>query len=187
MQGSCASSESSLRGKIHAAAWLLAPLLLLAAAAAQATQPQRDTLQVGDQSGWFQPEECCWVELPRTERLIAAKRAERCSAIGGPVGRFQLWDNHVWLIGLRRCGDARMPLEEIYPEMTGPTPANWLNGRFTAKLDRLCLKEGGVVPVFRTVHQLEIEQGRVVDMQTQTHDGSECHPPLADAPPAAVD
>lgn len=164
------------------AAWWLGPLLMILAAAAQATQPQTDLIQIGDQSGWFIPEECCWVDLPRTERLQAARRAESCSAIGGPVGRFELRGDQVWLTGLRRCGDEHVPLAVIYPELPDPAPADWLTGRFSARLDRLCTKEGGVTPVFRTVHDLVIENGRVVEMQTETHDGSECHPPLSNPP-----
>ena len=114
------------------------------------------------------------VDMPPSERLRAAKRAEACSAIGGPVGRFQLWEGHVWLIGLRRCG-ADVPLEDIYPEMTGPALATWLTGRFRVMFDRTsCLGDGWVKPVYRTIEHLVIDQGRVVDTQTETADLAGC-------------
>jgi len=156
--------------------WLLISALLLAPAWGQATEPLRDILHIEGQSGPFAPEECCWVDLPRTERLIAAKRAQRCSAIGGPVGRFQLWEDRIWLIGLYRCG-GDMQLDEIYPEMEGPTLASWLNGQFSVRLELMCFTEGAM-PVFRTTHSFVVEHGEVVETQTETHDGSDCFPPL---------
>lgn len=178
MQGKGSASPRMVA--VHAAAWMLTSMLLVAAGASQATEPMRDTLQVGERSGRFIPEECCWVDLPRTERLIAARRAQLCSAIGGPVGRFELRGEEVWLAGLRVCG-GEMPLDEIYPEMTGPTPATWLNGRFRIDLDFLCRKWGSTMPVFGTTKHFDIEQGKVVRAETETRDDTECQPPAGHA------
>ena len=112
-------------------------LLVAAPFPALATRPLIDRIIVGDESGEIFPEKCCWLELPRTGGLIAAKRSEACSAIGGPVGRFELVGKQIWLVGLHRCsGD--MPLKHVYPEMPDRTPATWLNGRYFVKLSPMC-------------------------------------------------
>lgn len=149
-------------------------LASLALFPAHATEPLAAIIHIDGEEGAFYPDECCWVEIPRNERLRAAARAESCSALGGPVGRFQLWEDHVWLVGLYRCG-GDMPLEEIYPEMEGPTLASWLTGRFTARFDRgSCGGDGWLKPVFFTTHHLVIEQGRVVSVETETLDPANC-------------
>lgn len=180
MQGKRAGPVSPKKVVAHGAALMLTSMLFLAAGTSQATEPMRDILQIGERSGRFIPEECCWVDLPRTERLRAAKRAQACSAIGGPVGQFELRDEEVWLVGLRVCG-GEMPLDEIYPEMTGPTPATWLNGRFRVDLDRLCFKWASTMPVFGTTKHFDIKQGKVVRVETETRDATECQPPAGHA------
>lgn len=137
-----------------------------------ATEPLSDTLVVDQHSGPFHPQKCCWVELPRTEKLIAAKRAERCSAIGGPVGRFRLADDKIWLVGLRRCG-ADMPLSEIYPELANPAVATWLSGVFFVGLDQICVGPQRKRQ-YRIFLRLEIEKGVVTKMQREERDEAIC-------------
>jgi hypothetical protein len=147
-------------------------LLMAVAPSLSATQPLADTLVIGNERGPIHPEKCCWLELPKTERLIAAKRAEECSAIGGPVGRFELVGQEMWLVGLSRCsGD--MPLEQVYPEFGDRVQANWLSGVFFAKFSPMCITQDGQ-QAYRTVLRLEVGSGVVSSVQRSELDGSIC-------------
>ena len=137
-----------------------------------ATPPLTDTLTIGDERGPIHPEKCCWLELPKTERLITAKRAESCSAIGAPVGRFELVDQKIWLIGLSRCG-GDLPLDQIFPEFGDRVQADWLNGVFFAKFTPMCLTKDGK-EAYRTVLRLEVDSGLVSNMQRNELDESVC-------------
>lgn len=150
----------------------MASLLLALAPATHATQPLADTLVVGKDRGPIHPQNCCWLELPKTQRLVAAKRSEACTAIGGPVGRFELIGRQIWLVGLHRCS-GEVPLEQIYPEMGRRTHAAWLNGVFFAKLHPLCFTSDGQ-PVYRTVLRLNVESGVATTLQRTELDESAC-------------
>jgi len=154
---------------------LVIGLFLGASAICSATEPLVDLLTVDGQQGPFFPDKCCWVDLPRTERLRAAKMAEMCSAIGGPVGNFRLADGKIWLDGLRRCG-GNMPLEEVYPELDQPAFASWLNGMFTAKSGFVChSRHNGFLEYFyRTTLRLRVENGVVTNLQRQENDLVAC-------------
>lgn len=152
--------------------FVLFGLLMAVVPPISATQPLADTLLVGNELGPIHPEKCCWLELPRTERLFAAKRAEACSAIGGPVGRFELVDQKIWLVGLSRCsGD--MPLEQVYPEFGDRVHADWLSGVFFARFSPMCTTPDGQ-EVHRTVLRLEVDSGVVSSMQRSELDDSLC-------------
>ena len=142
-------------------------------ASCSATEPLHDILFIDGHDGPFFPEKCCWVDLPRTEKLIAARRQENCSAIGGPVGRFRIADGKVWLVGLRRCG-GDMPLKEIFPELGNPAFAKWLNGAFRAEVNHMCLSPFSFGSLYRTTFRLEIKDGVVTDMQRQENDEADC-------------
>lgn len=142
------------------------------AALCPATEPLTDVLIVGNDSGPFWPEKCCWIDLPKTERLVEARRAEECSALGGPVGRFQLEDNKIWLVGLRRCrGD--VPLHDIYPELDNPSQATWLNGVLFAKIAPMCITQHGE-RLYRTTLRLEVKKGVVTHLQREEHAEAAC-------------
>ena len=81
---------------------MLCLVLACLAGPASATQPLKDQIVVGALKGHIFPSDCCWVPLPPSEGLRAMKRAEfpGCSAIGGPVGMFELRDRKLWLTGL---------------------------------------------------------------------------------------
>lgn len=144
----------------------------ICAAPARATEPLHDELTFGERSGYIFPAQCCWLALPESEALTAMRRAERCSAIGGPVGRYRYADDKIWLVGLRRCGGP-VPLNDVFPELETPAHAVWLSGEFRAKLDWLCRAKDNS-SVFAVELALRIERGNVVSTKTQRHDRSAC-------------
>ncbi len=148
-------------------------LFLLSAATfpSEATRPLIDTIVVGEESGEILPEECCWVKLPKTESLTAAKLAESCSAIGGPVGRFELIGEQIWLVGLLRCG-GEMPLSYVYPDMPARVPATWLNGTYFVNLSPRCFGPMGAEKNRKHL-TLRVAAG-VASIQAQRIDESEC-------------
>jgi|GEM_PF-2934783 len=158
---------------------LVFALTLGTSAICPATEPLPDTLTVGEHNGIFFPDECCWVGLPQTEKFRAAyiKEFENyCSAIGGIVGRFRLAEGKIWLIGLHNC-DGDIPLEDIYPELSNPAFASWLNGVFFAKINRnhtAWCPPGIPIHVYHTTLRLKIENGVVTDMQRQENDIPTC-------------
>lgn len=139
---------------------------------AMATRPLMDQIVVGDERGEIFPDKCCWVELPATQLLVEAKLAERCSAIGGPVGKFALIDNKLWLEGLFRCG-GDIPLKQIYPDSSGPVPARWLNGKHVLKLTHLCLALDGA-QVYRRVLEINVVRGDVTVIKETLVDTTAC-------------
>src|SRR5690554_2279514 len=146
-------------------------LLLAITYPSAATRPLIDTIVVGEESGEIFPEECCWVELPKTEGLAAAKRSERCSAIGGPVVRFELVEEQMWLVGLRRCG-GDLPLSYVYPEMPDRVLATWLSGRYFVRLSPRCFGANGAEKSRRHL-TLKIDAG-IASIEAQQIDESEC-------------
>ena len=148
--------------------------LLLASAIAGATLPLFDKVVIDGKSGNIFPEKCCWMPLPKTEKLIQARRAENCSAIGGPVGVFEVADGKLWLTGLSKCAGP-LPLKNIYPELRSPAPATWLSGRFTAYTDYQCTSSSSE-PVFRTKTVLVVDAGSVASATSEQIDASQCRP-----------
>lgn len=137
---------------------LLMLALALVAARAGATEPLQDSIEIGGEAAVFLAPKCCWIPMPRSEQLRQARGAERCSAIGGPVGAFRLEGDAVLLVGFRRCsGD--VPLAEIYPDLPDPAPADWLDGVFSALLMQPC--RGGGADAEPKRIQLTLEAGRV--------------------------
>ena len=136
-----------------------------------ATRPLIDTIVVGEESGEIFPEKCCWLELPRTEGLAVAKRAESCSAIGGPVGKFELVNKQMWLVGLLRCS-GEVPLSYVYPEMPERVPATWLNGTYFVKLSPRCFGPMGAERNRKHL-TLKIDAG-IASIEEQKIDESEC-------------
>ena len=151
-------------------------VLLIALSAASfpclATRPMIDRITVGGESGEIFPEECCWVELPKSERLTAAKRAESCSAIGGPVGRFELVGERLWLVGLLRCGGEELPLSHVYPEAPDRVAATWISGTYFVNLSPRCFGAMGATKSRKSM-TLRISAG-VATVEAEKVDESEC-------------
>ena len=146
--------------------------LFLVSGIASATEPLHDQIEVDGQQGVLLPAKCCWVDLPKTERLLEARKAERCSAIGGPVGRFKYENGKLWLVGLYRCG-APVDLREIYPEFDDNVLAVWLNGEFTAQTGWLCRSRNGR-SIYRKTLNLTVIEGRVSAATETNNDESAC-------------
>lgn|GEM_PF-3307841 len=149
-------------------------LLVLTAAAAlpaAATHPLLDRIVVDDRQGEVFPEACCWMPMPKSERLRELRRAQRCSAIGGPVGRFRLQADQMLLDGFVTCsGD--LPLQTVYPDAPTPMPATWLDGRFTIVLTSRC---GSGEPMGGDERiNLRLVQGRVVERTVQPAAETKC-------------
>ena len=144
------------------------------AAPSLATEPLHDQFRTGDQTGWIFPSGCCWVKLPPSELLDEMKRKEMagCSAIGGPVGKFELVDGKLWLTGLMKCsGDVR--LHRVYPELDSPAFANWLSGTFKTRVDFLCYDKT-VRPIYGLEQVLTVEQGVVTAITETKIDPATC-------------
>src|SRR3546814_15829672 len=96
-------------------------------------------------TGFLFPDKCCWVKLPSSDKLDAAKlEGTQCSAIGGPVGNFELADGKLLLRSLRAC-DGDIPLDQIYGEFHGPVVADWVSGKFFVEIDPMCRSKAGVL------------------------------------------
>ena len=130
-----------------------------------ATEPLFSLVRIGEHHGAIYPEECCWMDLPRTQKLRELALAQRCSAIGGPVGQFEITDGKVWLTALRTCG-GEIPLNEVYPEMSGPVVATWLDGRFGAKLVFQCTINS-YQRVYKHSAKIVVEKGIVTELQLE--------------------
>lgn len=140
---------------------------------ATATEPLLDAIDIGDEHGIFMPDQCCWIKLPETQRLRDAKRAQRCTAVGGPVGRFRLEGDKLFLVGLRQCsGD--VPLHDIYPDLTDPAPASWLNGTFhVLSIDHGCRPGRGANTPRETI-TLSVKDGIVTSMNRRFNENEQC-------------
>lgn len=154
------------------------PWVLLAATASGggfATEPLHDHVVIEGKAGLLLPETCCWVKLPPSPALSAAKRSQRCSALGGPVGNFRLQDNKLILVSLRTCS-GELPLQQFYAGAPKEMAATWLSGKFRVELDPLCTTGAGRM-LHATTMQLVVDAGNLVTSQKQTRDGAACHGP----------
>src|SRR3546814_19671339 len=126
-------------------------------------------------TGFLFPDKCCWVKLPSSDKLDAAKlEGTQCSAIGGPVGNFELADGKLLLRSLRAC-DGDIPLAQIYGEFHGPVVADWVSGKFFVEIDPLCRSKAGVL-LHRESQPLIIEAGTIVSSEKQVLAESASHP-----------
>jgi len=137
-----------------------------------ASEPLHDRLIIGESEGIIFPEKCCWLDLPKSKKLRELKFKQRCSAIGGPVGIFTLADGKLWLTGLRVCG-GEISLNEVYPDRSSNTFANWLNGKFYAYMDFLC-RISKSKKIYKTELELNVEKGVVISKRVISNDESAC-------------
>lgn len=149
-------------------------LFIFWASHAFSTQPLVDDFMYGDRKGSIFPTECCWMDLPESEQLRGLKQeGQACSAMGGPVGKFKYENGSLWLTGLRSCGGSHA-LNSVFPELSNPALAVWLNGSFQARLDWLCRTKHNQY-VYKTELKLEVEKGVVVSMIEKHYDKSTCN------------
>jgi len=149
-------------------------LFIFWASNAFSTQPLIDDFIYGDREGIIFPTECCWMDLPKSQKLLELRiEGQNCSAMGGPVGKFKYANGRLWLTGLRRCGGS-IELNSVFPELSNPALAVWLNGNFYAKLDWLCRNEQNLY-VYKTELTLEVEKGVVISLIEKHYDKSTCN------------
>ena len=146
--------------------------LSLVASTAWATMPIRATITIGDLDGWITGSACCRVSVPENEVLLTIRKGENCRSGGTPVGRFELVDGKLWLVGLLACKGA-IPLRDVYPESTGPVVASWLTGTFDVQLMVACPPEGGSKSN-RARRELTLRDGIDVSTAEQTTLVSDC-------------
>ena len=134
--------------------------LFLISGAAYATPPLRDSLEFQSQITPMFPSTGSWLELPASAKLEEMRRAEEgCSAIGGPVGRWRVIDNRLWLSSLSRCrGDVE--LSAVYGGSNEPILAVWVSAELiTFGGKPLCV--GPYFTFWEKTIKLKVEQGVV--------------------------
>lgn len=152
---------------LRQAAHLFALLLALWVPASWATEPLFDRIDMNGHSGRLLDNARGWLDLPESEQLRAMARAEQCTAMGGPRGRYKVADGKLWLHGLYRCaGD--MALSAVYPGTSQPMFANWVTGTLTAEFGPIVCRSKNGLPVFEEVVTFTVDAGKITDL-THVH------------------
>lgn len=138
-----------------------AVLLILCSSASMATEPLFDRVEIEGQSGRLHDNVRGWLELPESEQLRSMTRAENCTAIGGPRGKFKVAEGMLLLHGLYRCG-GDIELSSVYPSISRPVVAKWVTGKLTAEIgDIVCWTKNGS-PVYERLATISVEAGKVI-------------------------
>ena len=154
----------------HALRTLLASLLWVASSAL-ATTPLFDRIEVEGQRGNLHQKEKVWLDLPRSEKLQEFRRAERCSAIGGPRGEYIVQDGKLWLSRLYRCG-GNIDLKEVYSQQDQPILATWVTGELVAEVGKtICMSTKGSFFIYETDIKMQVEEGAIKSMQSKSNVG----------------
>ena len=154
----------------HALRALLASLLWIASSAL-ATTPLFDKIEVEAQRGNLRQKEKGWLDLPRSEKLQEFRRAERCSAIGGPRGEYFVQDRKLWLYRLYRCSGS-IELKEVYPQRDQPILATWVTGELVAEVGKtICMSTKGSFFIYETEIKMQVDEGEIKSMQSKSNVG----------------
>lgn len=97
---------------------------------------------------------------------------EYCSAIGGPVGTYEIRGNRLMLLAMRTCGGS-IPVQELLPELPSPAPATWVTGKFTVLLDRQCFSPEGT-EIYKTMINLSVADGVILSMREEQGEVGRC-------------
>lgn len=152
---------------------VLGMFLLALVESGHATEPLYSQLEIEGMRGLIYPEGKTWVSLPRNEAMRQARRLHMlCSAIGGPVGRFRIEQDRLWLVGLETCS-GEMPVSDIYPGMQLPQLAHWLSGNFVGKVGRNCITRDHRTAFETTLH-FTVDEGQVTEVGRQLWDPTVC-------------
>jgi hypothetical protein len=129
-----------------------------------ATTPLSDRLEFESETTNMWTASGNWLEVPRSDKLQEMRRAERCSAKGGPKPRWRVSDGKLWLVGFHRCaGD--LPLTAIYDDTTAPVLADWVTADLVTNRGPYLCNSGPYGPaVFATTVRLRVEGGVVNDI-----------------------
>jgi hypothetical protein len=145
-------------------------LLATLSRASEATVPLFDRLEVEGQSAMLRDVKGGWLPLPRSERLQELVRAERCSAIGGPRGKYRISDGKLWLVGLFRCG-GNITLESVYGGTGEPMLAEWISGDLVSDRGKpLCIRRGFFAPpIYERRMMFRVDRGVVTDLRQESN------------------
>ena len=152
---------------------------LLAPVVVHATEPLFDRVEMDGYAGRLHDAQRGWLELPHSEQFRALALSERCSAIGGPRGKFKVVNGQLWLYGLYRCaGD--LSVQDVYPDSPAQVVATWVTGELVAELGRWVCQSRKGSPLFEKTAHLVVEEGRVKSVRYVT--GSPTQECARDAP-----
>lgn len=135
-------------------------VLLLGSPAAWATAPLFDLVEIDGLSGRLHDRTRGWVDLPESERLHAMARAESCSALGGPRGKYKVANGSLWLHGLYRCG-GDVEVASVYPDMSLPVVATWVTGELIAEVGKVVCTSKLGPPIFERMATISVRAGKV--------------------------
>ena len=129
-----------------------------------ATSPLSDRLEFENETTNMWTANGAWLEVSRSDKLQEMRRAEKCSARGGPKPRWRVSDGKLWLVGFHRCiGD--LPLVAIYDDATEQILADWVTAELVTNRGPYLCNSGPYGPaVFATTVRLKVEGGVVRDI-----------------------
>ena len=137
----------------------------LFSAPATATPPLSDHLEFENETTNMWTAAGAWLSVPHSDKLQEMRRAERCSAKGGPKPSWRVADGKLWLVRFHRCS-GEVPLEAIYDQITSPVFADWVTADLlTNRGPFLCLSGPYGPTVYATTVTLKIDHGIVKDIK----------------------
>jgi hypothetical protein len=143
--------------------------VMLASAAAMATTPLFDSLEYNGQRVALHEVGKGWLDMPRSPKVRELVLNERCSAIGGPRGRYRIEGGKLWLTGLHVCsGD--VSLAYAYGK-ADPIEAVWVTGQLRADAgEPLCVPRN--YPSYAVLERriiLQVEAGAVTSSKEESN------------------
>jgi len=151
--------------------------VLWSCSAVFATTPLFDSIEIEGQRGALHQKEGGWLPLPYSEELQEFRRAERCTAIGGPRGEYMVQDDKLWLHSLHRCR-GKIEIKEVYPGDGQPILATWVTGELIAEVgESLCMSIRGGFFLREAEITMQLERGVIKSLQIKSNVGHpDCRP-----------
>ncbi|MBK9236290.1 MAG: hypothetical protein IPO19_09675 [Rhodoferax sp.] len=148
-------------------------VVALTASLSLATPPLMDQLEYESESTSVSVRSGTWMTLPRSQRVNELRLAEvtRCSAIGGPVGRWRIRENRLWLVGLHTCGE-KHSLESVYGISGDAVFADWITADLVTHRGKALCGDSYIGIVWERDVTLKIEIGvlkEVVEVSNANH------------------
>lgn len=109
---------------------------------------------------------------------------ESCSAIGGPVGKWRIAENRLWLTGLDRCG-GEVALSAVYGKSDDPLFAYWVTAELLSNRGIvLCGAPGFGDVVWERRLTIKIEEGFVRLVSETNNENHPAVPKVAKSRPS---
>ena len=144
---------------------LLLLAVLMVPLKGSATVPKMDSIEFDGTATSIWPKGKTWMELPPSKYLDDLQRAERCTAIGGPRGKWSIKNDRLWLIGLTRCG-GDIGLESVYGGNGDQIFADWITGEVLIhKGKRLCNEGSSGIGIFEKTIVFTFANGHLMSTQ----------------------